>query len=135
MPTDTDHAWAAGFLDGEGCFYIGRKGPRGWRVSLSASQNNRSPLDKLATMYGGTVHVQYHASEARRNVCWQWQVASAIALRRALPEILPHLVGKKEEAELIWEFVAPIRAGGKTRITPEEDARRANLMATLRSLR
>jgi hypothetical protein len=48
---DTELAWAAGFLEGEGCFQFHHGG-----IAISAVQTfTREPLDKLSAIFGGNV--------------------------------------------------------------------------------
>lgn len=51
-----DLAWAAGFLDGEGSFtaYTDEKRSK-CQLSITAPQVNRQPLDRLASIIGGSV--------------------------------------------------------------------------------
>jgi len=44
-------AWAAGFLDGEGCFYLSHR--RNWnQIQFRISQADRRPLDRFAAIMG-----------------------------------------------------------------------------------
>jgi hypothetical protein len=61
-PSLYDLSWAAGFLEGEGCFKIG-----GWHTQqVGASQVNREPLEKLHRMFGGKIH-PYASKNVREN--------------------------------------------------------------------
>lgn len=59
-PRDTELAWAAGFIDGEGCFdanikvnYQTSKGEKKRRyLRLSVDQQNRELLDQLVRIFG-----------------------------------------------------------------------------------
>ena len=53
-PDPLDLAWAAGFLEGEGCFgyYFHRPGARNGSLHLNASQKEREPLDRLREIFG-----------------------------------------------------------------------------------
>ncbi len=44
--------WTAGFLEGEGCFYIN---PRNANICVCASQVQRDPLARLCDMFGGSL--------------------------------------------------------------------------------
>lgn len=62
-PTGIDLAWAAGFLEGEGCFGWsgGKKGPSSERIS--AGQKNPEPLYKLLAMFGGRIGMQHQMTK------------------------------------------------------------------------
>lgn len=48
--------WAAGFLEGEGCFYSSPLGVRAHRNSVTAAQVQREPLQRLVNMFGGAIY-------------------------------------------------------------------------------
>lgn len=108
MKKETDLAWAAGFIDADGCIRIGMKKPYGpsgnitpqFYVEVSASQMTRSPLDKLKDMFGGSV---LDVSRHKSKVNWQWKLSCGKAME-CLEEILPYLVLKTEEAEVCIEL-------------------------------
>lgn len=58
-PTAKDIAWAAGFLEGEGCF--GRSGGKGKYQSerIWAAQKDPECLKRLLAMFGGRIGVQH----------------------------------------------------------------------------
>lgn len=78
QPTLRDLAWAAGFLEGEGSFSrTGRAdgtGPSGERVT--ASQNNREPLDRLAALFGGQPRFVPNRKNplSKQPGIWRWEI-------------------------------------------------------------
>ena len=69
-PTVRDIHWAAGFIEGEGCF-----GPTG---CLIASQVQKEPLEKLQRWFGGRLGL--HAPPSHKgNPFWTWGVHGARA--------------------------------------------------------
>lgn len=63
--------WAAGFIDGEGCFSSERHCP-----VVSAVQKERWPLDRLQRLFGGFLR-QYRKggdSASRDERYWQWKI-------------------------------------------------------------
>ena len=104
-----DLAWAAGFIDGEGCIQVSKAG-RGSRVHVlrvSASQISRAPLDRLQQMFGGGVY-RKATSNPRHRDQWGWEATSHTA-RRALVALLPYLMVKAAEARLAVLFQQSIR--------------------------
>lgn len=71
-----DLAWAAGFLDGEGCFFRHCKGREarglGYTVALEAAQVQKWPLELLHTMFGGSLSI-YH-QRSKQGEYWKWRV-------------------------------------------------------------
>lgn len=53
-PRMQDLTWAAGFLEGEGSFHGASRRSPGC-VQVSAVQVNREPLERLLTIFGGTL--------------------------------------------------------------------------------
>ena len=73
----TNIAWAAGFLDGEGCFsfYKNRKGSINFQVD--AGQMDDWPLRKLTGILGGQVHLIRNSNHG--NMIWKWYASGARA--------------------------------------------------------
>lgn len=106
-----EKAWAAGFLDGEGCFTLTRStNKRTVNARIHAGQIVRDPLDKLQGLFGGNVSLR----DTRNRPFWLWELYGASACRTVLPQLIPYLVVKRAQAELLLEFCERInpRAGG-----------------------
>jgi hypothetical protein len=134
---ELDIAWAAGFIDGEGCFSIYRRRRRDrptYLVGVSVSQVKREPLDRLQSLFGGKtyVHKSYRPNQIS---CCSWRVHSyaTLALCRLLD---PHLSVKWEQSQLLQQFYAipPSHHWGRQGLPPEEVQRRDDLIVALRFL-
>lgn len=66
-PTLCDIAWAAGFLEGEGCFT--------WKDTecIVAPQVQREPLSRLASLFGGTIRDRHGRGQV------EWAVSGSRA--------------------------------------------------------
>lgn len=134
--SNTDLAWAAGFIDGEGCFYISRtmRGKRPvFMAGLSVSQVSDLPLQKLTDILGGKVYNQRKPPNPKWADIWQWRAHSASALRAA-EALIPYLVLKRPHAELIVEFcqgISPDHIWGRHGLPIEEVQRRDSLRERL----
>jgi hypothetical protein len=108
---ETDLAWAAGFIDGEGTIYISPenlpKHPMGLR--LLASQTVEAPLHKLQSMFGGNVYLRHDTRKEAYRPLWTWQLGGALA-KQALKAMLPYLTVKHRQAAIALNF--PIRPRG-----------------------
>jgi len=96
-----DHAWAAGFVDGEGHVYISRRRQRKWTayiMGIRVSQKSRRPLERLEAMYGGSI-----CAPDRKHSIYQWNVSASKA-REAMEHMLPYFVLKREQVELALAF-------------------------------
>ncbi|SRR6266851_2421478 len=96
-------AWAAGFIDGEGCLHVCRGLGNGF-VShvpvLTVSQLSRGPLELLQVIFnGGNIGVQKTKNTKQG---WQWRLRGQ-ALFPALKRLLPYLTVKKAEAGFLLQ--------------------------------
>jgi len=99
---DRGDAYYAGFFDGEGSISIVRRKPHGHILHVDVGQVDRRPLDALKTRFGGTVQRQARHSYGQRDL-WYWKVSARSALP-FLEAVLPHLIVKREQAELALAF-------------------------------
>lgn len=87
----------AGFIDGEGCFSICLRKDTYYEPTLIVANNHRHPLDLLAHYAAGRVYTL-------GTRCYQWRVSHR-QLRIFLPKLIPYLLVKREQAELMLEFL------------------------------
>ncbi len=126
---DLFRVWLAGFVDGEGCFHIDI--PTGPRLTLS--QNGRRGekiMEQIKLRYGGSIYVD-------GNDNWRY-TAAAQQLRGLLPDILPHLRIKYQEALVTRQYLKLSRLPWGTRtgkVSREPLVQREKLVEHLRSLR
>jgi hypothetical protein len=116
LPTETDWAYLAGIIDGEGC--IGQrknvKEGREYRyVRIDIGQKYPALLNWLFdTFEVGRVRTYIRKSRNNR-VCFTWRIHGALACSYILKGVLPYLVIKREQAELaisLCEDTAPSEA-------------------------
>lgn len=111
----TDLAWAAGFLDGEGCFHIRRPKPSKWRgsdkvqkwgynVLVAASSCDYEPIKKLERMFGGAT-IYYTSKKQHQRPVYHWKMFANDS-RKAIPLLLPYLVLKRKRAMLVAQLLA-----------------------------
>ena len=97
-------AYAAGFLDGEGCIRISRRNPRDGRstsysLSVMIYQKDGEIMDWLYGNFGGMVYLKNKTS----NWIYEWRVTEVKAYN-FLKELLPFLKYKRKQAELAIQF-------------------------------
>lgn len=105
---ETDIAYLAGLIDGEGSIYIGKSKPsyiRGaknptYRLHLDITSTYYPIMEYLIDKYGGCLH--YREGKGRKN-SWGalWQGERACEL---LESVLPYLVIKRDEAVIAIQF-------------------------------
>lgn len=109
MIKQTDFAYIAGYIDGDGCFYIGKYKPKNrlkhkYIVSIVISSVNKHVLESFKKKFGGSVTLVkqehdnckalYHFSIAKRNT---------LKLARSIE---PYLIEKKEECLTAIQFAS-----------------------------
>lgn len=107
MSIETELAWSAGFLDGEGTFgtYRESKGKRPkMRFRISCAQVHLEPLERLQRALGGRTYGPYGPYSGNRQAHYQWIVhADEAATAAAL--LKPYLSSiKSAQAELALEL-------------------------------
>lgn len=101
-------AWAAGFVDGEGCIQIVPH-RNSHRLRLQVVSTTHAPLAKLQASFGGYLNGPYQGKPPRRPY-WQWALDDDRA-KAALRAMLPHLTVKRAQARLVLRF--PTTGGGQ----------------------
>lgn len=99
MSDENELFWAAGFLEGEGCFYS--PDHSGGSFSISASQTKtREPLDRLLRLFGGCVCLASKESTRKKGHntqdCFVWRIAGSPAVKAA-GLLLPILSERRQE--------------------------------------
>ena len=112
-------AWAAGFIDGEGCIRLCR--PRrgfGYHCApvISVTNTNLPALELLKQLFGGTIH--WH-DKSRPKWTWVWRLQAKKNVYPCLERLLPHLLVKRAEAELLLSSRQYMRGSGNY-LTAEE---------------
>jgi hypothetical protein len=124
--TDTDFAWAAGFLDGEGCFrVVSHPAPSGviaWRIHLSAGQKKIEPLLKLQRMFGGAIR-KHNSKNAH-----YWLITNPAEVRQIVPLLLPYLTVKQPEAYNLLLYARTFT--GTHKLSPSTLAARKRLLTS-----
>jgi hypothetical protein len=133
--TETDLAWAAGIVDGEGSIVIeSATNSRKCHVLrvIVANTDPRMPL-ALRALFGGTV-LPTKKQQAHHRQAWSWVVSTAQA-HAVLVAIRPYLICKAEQADLGIEFGTTKRKAGQFRLPPGTTEYRESLRDQLKVLR
>jgi hypothetical protein len=140
MVRETDLAWLAGIIDGEGCFCIFTNNNRSNRAinpsisaNLTITNSNclllnrcREILDAFEIKY--LYHDPKNGHQRGRKVM-RIKIKNYSSLKRIIELTLPFLVGKVEQAKLVLEFVSLAGERGKLRYDE-----RAKLMSKVKEL-
>jgi LAGLIDADG endonuclease len=144
MNTNTDLAWAAGIVDGEGCIaicrYQNKRGSRKDYLHAILQIGNTDPrmLVKIQSMFGGKIGTS-KVTGLRTRPIYSWRAISSKAAD-VIKQIRPYLVSKADQADVLLAFQEIFernqgRRGGKHRI-PESDIRlRQEMFESIKLLR
>lgn len=132
VPTDTDLAWAAGFIDGEGHIGINMAGDS-TQMAVSVSNTDLRSIKRFAELFGGKLHYTTPGTGGKRPVHY-WRAAGHGAAG-VLRQVYPYLVIKKEQADVAFDYAATLLPPGKRGLDLSTRETRAALMYRLRSIR
>jgi hypothetical protein len=100
-PRRLELAWAAGFIDGEGCFGLVRtkarvRGPRWYKVRASATQRGQpgiipQVLHRLQSAVGGVGRIERHSGVD----AFKWVVEGDARVQTVLESLIPYLGARK----------------------------------------
>lgn len=107
---DTDLAWAAGIIDGEG--YIGmtkanpgvnRRKTLGFQIRISVRMTHKQTIEKLHTLFGGTFKQHKPKDSTKHRICYEWFIGD-LGTIEVIRQIYKYLVTKKGQADLILRY-------------------------------
>ena len=142
--TDTELAYLAGIIDGEGCFFIGlfrtkaTKNLLNYHTYIKISNNEKSLIDWVHEKAGAT-NIQQDRLTRKSLVnrrCYSSQITGA-TLDALLPKILPYLVIKRRQCEIMIRMrntFIPHRRLQKKEISQETHDIRYQCYLELRSI-
>lgn len=103
-----NHAYVAGFIDGEGHFYMRlrhiRNGGNSIVAVLRIANTNKPVLEQIQAKYGG-----YISKLPLRPNCkqaYRLEIEGYTRLRSLLYAIVPHLIIKQKQALLMLDFIS-----------------------------
>jgi hypothetical protein len=105
MPTDTEWAYLAGIIDGEGSIYVAAVDKyQQPRISIT-NTDRRLLLWVQHITGGGSINFRDYAHRnGHWKPCWNWR-AAANQMTRILQMVRPYLIIKGEQADLALEFI------------------------------
>lgn len=117
MVTTRDLEWAAGFMEGEGCFDMAATG----QIRARATQVQRWPLDRLQALFGGAIPARPAWSHGQANFEWMLCGGQAAGLAMTLYSLLsPRRKEQVVKALTTWRSTR----GNPVRIWSNEAKRR-----------
>lgn len=99
-----DFAYLAGFFDGEGTVsliqFIGH-GHQQYASRVFVTNADKPMLDMFVHYFGGKVREHQKPNKQ----CYRWELAKNTDREHFILQILPYLIVKKEEADIVLEFL------------------------------
>ena len=141
QPSETDKAYAAGFIDGEGCVSVRISQvnvKRGWSpscyasVTVSQTDYNKASLDWLSARWGGAVRKMAPPKRQEWAQGYEWCIVSQM-FYTFMDDVLPHLIVKREAAENAMR-IREIRSGRWHALGEEELAMHREIAAESKRL-
>lgn len=150
--SETDFAYLAGIIDGEGCIYIGshscnkETGARYFVTSLQVANTDEGLIDWLYEKFGGlkSVYTPAQTPKAFRKQPYLWKVTGP-GVEFLSKRILPYIVIKKKQLEVMIKMrntynLHPsqrkkVNPNGVQPLSKELQEIRYSLMNKLRALR
>ena len=123
-------SYFAGFMDGEGTFYIGK--PPKYPIRVSCSNTYKPVLEEMQKYFGGTLRSD-KKMKSHHQQCYTWVVASQEAVSFILA-ILPFLREKRGVA-LACVFMQQTKTIRGRKPTEEESKVRENIYERYREIR
>jgi len=102
--TDAEAGYIAGCLDCDGCVGLwGKKGTTKYDPCIVFYNNDKTLVDKLEQMIGfGSIYPTTHKNRNHKTV-WNYKISNTQTYP-LIKRILPYLVRKREQANLILQF-------------------------------
>lgn len=100
-----DAAWLAGYIDGDGCICLGKKGGAKYRqVRIVIDSADIEILDHVISIAGGSLVKKTKAKDHHRQ-CWSWRLCGMNNIVAVLSAIRPFMrcADKKARADMIVE--------------------------------
>lgn len=137
--TSEQIAYLAGIIDGEGCFYIGRvkQGKYGcgyqFHTCIKIDNTCRDLIEYLNNIFGGRREYAWHKKAPNHNAVYVWTAQGPI-LDYLCPLVLPYLVVKRQQCELMMQIRKTYKNIGSKRLPDDVVAIRTDIMIKLRQL-
>lgn len=119
---ETERAYAAGLIDGEGSIRLTQRGRNGGTTFLGGQytlmvelvNTDKKMIDWMVAQFGGSVSYAKPDAAKNKREAWHWRSAANKALY-VLDAIYPYLITKKRQAQLGRRFQRYAQYAGRAR--------------------
>jgi hypothetical protein len=117
-PQATDWAYAAGFVDGEGCIavvrsFVPKRGRYVYGVTVVVSNVDRPVLEWLQSTWGGWI-VAFSTRQAQARPSWCWRSPTGFSAKPFLNGIRPWLRIKGQQCDNALAMIDLLQRGRRT---------------------
>ncbi len=127
---ETEKAYIAGFVDGEGCIFATQYGRNGrYRIGMTLAQCDQEIILYLKECCGGSIYE--NKRKVNRKIAWTWQISNKMA-GDFLRDILPYLKVKKQQAILAIELQSMKGQNSNKRTTNSQFNRETEIYTELK---
>lgn len=139
MWKDTEIAYLAGIIDGEGSVYIQKRitpaGSISYFPRFQVVNTNQEVMTWIKNTFGGLL---YSKPRMKHNAKWKTQIewfTTRRLLDQLLPLIIPHLIIKKRHAVIMMQFRETFKTNaGSVGVKPEIQEFRLECMLKIKQL-
>mgnify|MGYP001561094373 CR=1 FL=1 len=110
-------SYLAGIIDGEGTIRIGSSKPTNkinWNTiyyaAISVGMTNRKIIEMFVKKFGSKIREE--KCVANRKKMYRWGTSGNFVVPTILKQLLPYLVVKKEQAELVIKYCSKVKTTG-----------------------
>jgi len=97
MKEELDVAWAAGILEGEGCFSIYISKTRK-KLMIRCKMTDEDIILRLKDVFSlGAIYV-IHPKNTKHRISWEWHVGKHSSMEEVINKVLPYL-GKRRSSK------------------------------------
>jgi len=120
---DAKWAWVAGFFEGEGCLHISPVGKNGFYSQIVITSGVKENLEVVRQITGGRIYL-HKEHRGNRHLYYSLRLTKRSEQQEFISKIKPFLAGKREQAELMDEFLNQKAIIGRPFKHPEIERRR-----------
>lgn len=109
--SETELAYLAGIVDGEGCFAMHKRGHH-YGTQIEVGNTDLLLMDWLKSHFGGTVSHEPRSNKKHQDI-WRWRTTTD-TLEVILQSLIPYLIVKKRQAQIMLAYRATVNVGRST---------------------
>jgi hypothetical protein len=99
------YSYLAGIVDGEGTIGIGKGGSTKYYARISVANVNKEVIDLLAKIFGSKTRLE-KINIPNRQPIYRWGTSGNLSVPKIIKYILPYLIIKRKQAEIVLKFCA-----------------------------